>query len=45
MIDHNMDGLILIAPRLPPDVIRRFAATNPIVVIGHHLPAETASTR
>ena len=41
MIDHNMDGLILIAPRLPRDVIRRFATTNPIVIIGHHFSDET----
>ena len=25
MIDHNMDGLIMIAPGLPLEVIRRFA--------------------
>jgi LacI family transcriptional regulator len=41
MIDHNMDGLILIAPRLPREVIRRFAVTKPIVVIGHHFSDET----
>ena len=42
MIAHGMDGLVLVAPRLPPDVIRRFARTVPIAVIGHHLPDETA---
>ena len=31
----------MIAPRLPREVIRRFATMNPIVVIGYHLPAET----
>jgi LacI family transcriptional regulator len=41
MMDHNMDGLIMISPGLPPDVIRRFAKAIPIVVIGYHLPAET----
>ena len=41
MIDHNMDGLIMIAPLLP-DVIRRFAKAIPIVVIGYHLPDETS---
>jgi LacI family transcriptional regulator len=41
MIDHNMDGLILIAPRLPREVIRRFAALKPIVIIGHHFSEET----
>ncbi len=41
MIDHNMDGLILIAPRLPREVIQRFATTKPIVIIGHHFSDET----
>jgi LacI family transcriptional regulator len=39
MIDHNMDGLIFIAPRLPREVIERFAARKPIVIIGQHFPA------
>lgn len=38
MIDHNMDGLILISPRLPPEVVARFAQQIPTVVIAHHLP-------
>jgi LacI family transcriptional regulator len=42
MLDHNMDGLIVISPGLPPDVIRRFAKLIPIVVIGYYLPTETA---
>ena len=42
MIDHSMDGLIMIAPRLLPDVIRRYAKKIPITVIGYHLPSETA---
>jgi LacI family transcriptional regulator len=42
MIDHNMDGLVLIAPRLPREVIRRFAAMKPIVIIGHHFSDETS---
>ena len=45
MIDHNMDGLILISPGLPRDVIRRFATMKPIVVIGHHFsPRPTFDT-
>ena len=36
MIDHNMDGLILIAPRLPREVIRRFAASE---ADRHHRPS------
>jgi LacI family transcriptional regulator len=42
MIDHNMDGLIMVAPRLLPDVIRGYAKSIPIVVIGYHLPDETS---
>lgn len=38
MIDHNMDGLILISPRLPPDVLAQFARQIPTVVIAHHVP-------
>ncbi|UJW77089.1 LacI family DNA-binding transcriptional regulator [Rhizobium sp. SL42] len=38
MIDYKMDGLILIAPRLPSEVIARFAAQIPIVAIGYHDP-------
>jgi LacI family transcriptional regulator len=42
MMDHNMDGLIMISPGLPPDVIRRYANAIPIVVIGYSLPSESA---
>jgi LacI family transcriptional regulator len=42
MVDHNMDGLILIAPRLPREVIRRFATMKPIAIIGHHFSDETS---
>jgi LacI family transcriptional regulator len=38
MIDYKMDGLILIAPRLPSEVISRFADQIPIVAIGYHDP-------
>ena len=38
MIDHNMDGLILIAPRLSPDIVAAFARRIPIVAIAHHTP-------
>lgn len=41
MIDHNMDGLILIAPRLSPDVVADFARRIPIVVVAHHTPDAT----
>jgi LacI family transcriptional regulator len=36
MIDHKMDGLILVAPRLPPELIEDFARQIPIVAIGYH---------
>lgn len=39
MIDHRMDGLILIAPRLGPSTLARYAPQIPFVGIGHHEPA------
>jgi LacI family transcriptional regulator len=42
MIDHNMDGLMLIAPRLSPDVVAGFARRIPIVCIAHHTPNATS---
>jgi LacI family transcriptional regulator len=41
MIDYRMDGLVLIAPRLPPDVLARFAAEIPIVLVAYHHPTAT----
>lgn len=38
MIDYRMDGVILVAPRLGPDIIPAYAAQIPIVAIGHHEP-------
>ncbi|OLP57908.1 LacI family transcriptional regulator [Xaviernesmea oryzae] len=38
MIDYKMDGVILVAPRLPSDVIATFARDIPIVVVGYHDP-------
>jgi LacI family transcriptional regulator len=42
MIDYKMDGLILVAPRLPSEVIERFAEQIPIVAVGYHHEASTA---
>jgi LacI family transcriptional regulator len=42
MIDHKMDGVILVAPRLPSAVISAFASQVPIVTIGHHAAEATA---
>lgn len=39
MIDYKMDGLVLVAPRLPSEVISRFARQIPIVAVGYHDPA------
>lgn len=39
MIDYKMDGLILVAPRLPSETIARFAEQIPIVAVGYHDPA------
>jgi LacI family transcriptional regulator len=36
MIDYKMDGLILVAPRLPSEIIAKFAAQIPIVAVGYH---------
>jgi LacI family transcriptional regulator len=36
MIDHGMDGLILIAPQMAGAALERFARQIPIVVLGHH---------
>ncbi|PKA43563.1 LacI family transcriptional regulator [Rhizobium sullae] len=45
MIDYKMDGLILVAPRLPSEIIAKFAAQIPIVAVGYHDPkAETFDT-
>jgi LacI family transcriptional regulator len=41
MIDYRMDGLILIAPRLGPETLARYAPQIPFVNIGHHEPAAT----
>ncbi|MBB3609243.1 LacI family DNA-binding transcriptional regulator [Rhizobium sp. BK602] len=42
MIDYKMDGLILVAPRLPSEIIANFAAQIPIVAVGYHDPAAEA---
>lgn len=39
MIDLRMDGVLLVAPRLSGDLLARYAAQIPLVVIGHHEPA------
>lgn len=41
MIDYRMDGLVLIAPRLGPETLDRYAPQIPFVCVGHHEPAAT----
>lgn len=38
MIDLKMDGVLLVAPRLSGELLARYAAQIPMVVIGHHEP-------
>lgn len=42
MIDYKMDGLILVAPRLPSEIIAKFAVQIPIVTVGYHDAGATA---
>jgi DNA-binding LacI/PurR family transcriptional regulator len=39
MVDRQMDGLILVAPRLTTDDLTKIALNIPTVLIGRHLPA------
>jgi LacI family transcriptional regulator len=41
MIANNMDGLILVAPKAPGDMISRYARKLPIVAVAHHHEAAT----
>jgi LacI family transcriptional regulator len=42
MIDHHMDGLILVAPLTSSETIRHYAEKIPIVTIAHHCATATA---
>lgn len=42
MIDYKMDGLILVAPRQPSEVLATFAEQIPIVAVGYHDPVATS---
>ncbi len=42
MIDHGMDGLILVAPRMSGATLETYARQTPLVVIAHHDPASKA---
>jgi DNA-binding LacI/PurR family transcriptional regulator len=41
MVDRQMDGMILVAPRMLPPQVDANAIRVPTVVIGHHRPDET----
>lgn len=36
MMDHGMDGLVLVAPRMSGDVLQTYAKLIPITAIAHH---------
>lgn len=42
MIDRQMDGLMMVAPRLPSEKIEQFAREVPTCIIAHHHPGEDA---
>lgn len=44
MIDFQLDGLILISPRMPGDVLANYAKQIPMVIIGHHESATAFDT-
>jgi LacI family transcriptional regulator len=45
MIDNRMDGVLIIAPRIPGKILELYARQIPIVVIAHHEPhAQTYDT-
>ena len=42
MMDHGMDGLILVAPRMSGETLEAYARQTPLVVIAHHEPSPNA---
>jgi DNA-binding LacI/PurR family transcriptional regulator len=42
MVDRQMDGLILVAPRMSEPELVEIAETTPTVIVGHHRPEATA---
>jgi len=44
MIDRQMDGIIFIGPRMPPDMIEQVASRIPMVLIAHHTTAGAYDT-
>ena len=44
LIDHQMDGIVLVGPRQSPDRLERIASLIPTVVVGRHGPADNYDT-
>jgi len=44
MIDRQMDGIIFIGPRMPPDMLEDVASRIPMVLIAHHNHASSYDT-
>lgn len=44
LVDRSVDGLVLVAPIIPRDLVRALAGTLPVTVIGHHDEAEEYDT-
>lgn len=44
LIDHDVDGLILVSPRFPEAELERIAAAVPLVVVGSHGPGRNYDT-
>ncbi len=42
MIDRQMDGLIMIGPRMQPETVDAVAARIPTAIVGYHVPQSTA---
>lgn len=41
MIDRQMDGLIMIGPRMPPETAESVSARIPTAIVGYHVPQIT----
>lgn len=44
LIDHQMDGIVLVGPRQSPERLEYIASLVPTVVVGRHGPAENYDT-
>ncbi|MBW9111968.1 LacI family DNA-binding transcriptional regulator [Microbacterium trichothecenolyticum] len=44
LVDRQVDGLIVVSPRLEQSALERIARTTPLVMIGRHSPSEMYDT-